>query len=465
MAQFLAVPPELLPIIFDFVLRPQHLSSLCLVNRTFNRFATPFLYRRLFIFAWYTDVKSRLFLLFRTLAESTHLARHVQRLAIQSFPKALSSAGFSDLLDLCARGIRNCVNLRSCAWTRDGSLHSTVLESLRDCPQLQELEINGNSSEYDPAILTQFDRLNKISLIMPSAQVLGVLPSWISMTGVTLKSLNIICKASTLVTDGFLERLSPHLASLQHLSIVGCPKVTQVGIAVVASANQNGLVGINLEGLSQAFSMSAFKNSIMHTQAFRQLRSVTLTAHIQVPLSDWSRDVDELLSSSPLESFSVYSTTTSTGGRIPDDFWRSLVHTHGRRLKCFSIHRMPIGVPALELICSQCPLLEQLFVVVGQRELDVAARAFALARNLRTLHIKLPLAMSESMIAPSVLMQNILSIVSLCSPTIAFIGCNTRVWQIQRTVQEDENGEKYTVPTLAAQENPDIPEQFLVIRA
>lgn len=37
--------------------------------------------------------------------------------------------------------------------------------------------------------------------------------------------------------------------------------------------------------------------------------------------------------------------------------------------------------------------------------------------------------------------------------------------KVKRTVREDENGEKYVIPTLAPQENPDIPEQFLVIRA
>lgn len=81
------------------------------------------------------------------------------------------------------------------------------------------------------------------------------------------------------------------------------------------------------------------------------------------------------------------------------------------------------------------------------------------------------------------LMERVVSIASACSPTLAHIGCNTRVWQVRvacvtldgflthrlakvkRTVHEDENGEKYVIPALAPQENPDIPEQFLVIRA
>ncbi|KIJ64685.1 hypothetical protein HYDPIDRAFT_153403 [Hydnomerulius pinastri MD-312] len=469
MAQFNLVlsdlPLELLPAIFDFVVKPQHISALCLVNKTFNHFATPLLYRRVFIFAWYKEAKSKVALLFRTLSESPQLARHVQRLEIRDFPKALSASGHLDLLQLCIKGIKNCVNLRSCTWTRDGSLHSAVLESLRDCPQLRELEINGNSSGYNPIMLTQFTHLSKLSLIMPSAQVLDIFPSWISMTGATLRSLTIICKASTLVTDVFLAHLAPNLEELEYLYIIGCPKVTHGGIGAVASANKNGLLGISLEGLSQAFDMSEFKAICLRKKAFRRLRAITLTVHVHIPLDRWTHDVEELLSPAPLEVFSIYSTTTSIRTPISDDFWKSIITKHGPRLKRFSIHRMQISLAALQIICSQCPLLEQLFVVAEQRELDVAGRLFALARNLRTLHINFPLATSESAVFPSVLMQSALSIVYICSPTLTHIGCNTRVWQIKRVVHEDESGEKYTVPTLAPQENPDIPEQFLVIHA
>lgn len=231
MAHFLELPLELLPVIFDFVLSPQHISALCLVNETFNRFATPLLYRRVFIVAWYKEAKAKvglglrltcmccsialstqIILLFRTLSKCPHLARYVEKLGellliclatpiphgglveIRDFPKALSAERHSELLQMCTRGIRNCVNLRSCTWTRDGSLHSCILESLGGCPQLHELEINGNDSEYNPTLLPRFSRLSKISLIMPSAHVLDIFPTWISITGETLRSLTITCK-------------------------------------------------------------------------------------------------------------------------------------------------------------------------------------------------------------------------------------------------------------------------------
>ena len=252
--------------------------------------------------------------------------------------------------------------------------------------------------------------------------------------------------------------------------------------------------------------MSAFKDTCLRTKAFRRLRAITLTVHIHVPLDMWTRDVGDLLSSAPLEALSIYySTTTLIRTPIPDEFWKNMAARHGQRLKRFSVHRMQISLAALKVICSQCPLLEQLFIEAEQYELvspfltdcnhaptceiivflqDDAARLFALAKNLRTLHINFPLATSDSsVVSQPMLMERALSIASVCSPTLAHIGCNTRVWQVRvacvapgslltqrlakvkRTVHEDENGEKYVIPTLAAQENPDIPEQFLVMRA
>lgn len=55
------------------------------------------------------------------------------------------------------------------------------------------------------------------------------------------------------MTDSFLVGLASNLQGLEYLYIIGCPKVTHLGIGTVASANRSGLVGISLEGLSQSF--------------------------------------------------------------------------------------------------------------------------------------------------------------------------------------------------------------------
>jgi hypothetical protein len=62
---------------------------------------------------------------------------------------------------------------------------------------LDELEINGHSDgHYDARILEGFVHLRRMSLIMPSADVVGRLPTWVARTGPQLRSLTLICKVS-----------------------------------------------------------------------------------------------------------------------------------------------------------------------------------------------------------------------------------------------------------------------------
>lgn len=459
----LSLPLELLPIIFDSVVRAQHLAFLCLVNKSFNEFAISRLYRRIYIYSWHTKAKAKVVLLFQTLANCPRLAHYVSRLEIRTFPKALSSSSYSGLLYLCTRGIRNCVNLRSCAWTRDGSLESTILLALQQCPQLEELEINGkDSGYYDPTILARFSRLSRISLIMPSAQVIDVLPSWISATGPTLRNLTMICQTSSLITDTLLESLAPSMTELDQLFIIGCPKVTHRGIGEIVSTNRNGLTSIGLERLSPAFDMTNFNSICKEHRAFRRLRSITLAVHIESPLQTWTGDVIQLLSTAPLEILQIYATTPTAQVVIADDFWKTIVTMHGSRLKRLSIDRMTISLGALHDICSRCSDLEQLFVVTTRHHLDSVTRCFAAARNLRAIHVNFYGEGDES--EERSMMNDALRIVQQCPVTVTQIGCDTRVWHVRREVRMNDQSELYTVPTLSRYENPDIPEQFLVAR-
>lgn len=129
-------------------------------------------------------------------------------LEIRDFPKRqLTEEVVNDIL----QGLRNCSNLRSCTWTRDGSLTSDILLALSrthsllenidsplsttSIPSLRELEINGHHSHlFDPKLLLQFQWLTKISIIVPTLEVIRVLEEWVQILQGTLKSLNLICK-------------------------------------------------------------------------------------------------------------------------------------------------------------------------------------------------------------------------------------------------------------------------------
>ncbi|EGO01171.1 hypothetical protein SERLA73DRAFT_179271 [Serpula lacrymans var. lacrymans S7.3] len=461
MPDFIDLPLEFLPLIFENIAKPQHLSACSLVNRAFNTFATPRLYERIFIFAWHKGAKLKVVLLFDTLTTSPHLARHVRKLDIRDFPKGLTLPIYRDLHDLCPRGLTNCVNLKSCTWTRDGSLNSAILEALLRCSQLEELEINGNDSpSYSTAILPQFSNLRKISLIMPSISVLDILPSWLSVTNETLRNLTLICKASSLITDTMLESIAPSLHHLEHFHITGCPKVTQRGILAVLSSNDHGLLSLGLEGLSQAFDMTSFSRECPHLGSLNRLRTITLTVQ-QTPLQPWMQGVVNLLSTSPLESFQVYSTAPFPGASLDDEFCNDIVTSHGARLTRFSVHRIYIGMSAVRDICSRCPQLEQLFIVADRTEYDELRECLALAPKLRSVHVH---TNSVRGMLQSLEISDALSLVRQCPWSVTQIGINNRVFQVRRELRINDDDEEYIEPRLTPMENPDVPEPFLVVR-
>lgn len=105
------------------------------------------------------------------------------------------------------------------------------------------------------------------------------------------------------------------------------------------------------------------------SQALRHLKSVTLTVETRSQRS-WTRDVVGLLAHSPLEYFHV----SSLGGELnaaglDDQFCHDIVTAHGERLRRFSVHRLRMSVESVRMICSRCPHIEQLFVVLDRADL------------------------------------------------------------------------------------------------
>ena len=53
------LPIEVLPEILQFVVKPQHLVSMCLANKTFRTFAVERLYERISIYSWHKEGKTK----------------------------------------------------------------------------------------------------------------------------------------------------------------------------------------------------------------------------------------------------------------------------------------------------------------------------------------------------------------------------------------------------------------------
>ncbi|KAH9931561.1 uncharacterized protein B0H18DRAFT_989967 [Fomitopsis serialis] len=458
---FLDLPLELLPVIMQQLVRPSHFAALCLVNKAFYTFAIPYLYERAFIYAWHKEGKAKVVRLFRTLSSCPHLAKHVQRLEIRDFPKSFYVVEHEATLQLCLSGIKNCVNLRSCTWTRDGSLTTEILEALLPCAHLEELEINGNHENYyDPWLLRKFTHLRRISLIMPRHAVTDVLPTWTSATGGVLRHLTILCKTPGTINDAILQEMAPNIPNVERLYIAGCVKVTEHGIWAIIAQNTHGLLALGMEGLSPSFDMANFSDLCARHNALARLRSITLTVDGS---PTWKTDVLSLLHPAPLEQFHISTIGGDVGPAFGEEFCNAIVDRHGRRLRRFSVHRLRMNLASVNYICRGCEQLEQLFVVIEQGSLGKLGPILAQARGLRAVHVNRPLDLGSEDV-PMIARDQILSIVKQSGPNLMQFGYNTRVFQVERIVRKKEDGSLESETRLGPYESPEVPEQFLVVR-
>ena len=250
MARFEDLPLDLLPEILVHLLIPDHLTSLCLVSRTIYSFSVPKLYRRIVILPSHKSSKSRVcILIFSIFSEvnsltschagnkfiqnsrgvsqprlpcapirfASHALQYIfpymntVQLEIRDFPKCYYGVASPDeqSINTFAKGLENCVHLKACTWSRDGSLTSEILACLARCPELTDITLNGGHSHYyEPMDLVQLLRLRKISLIMPSISVIRILPHWLRAIGQSLTSLSLICKARIFRLRAFACHLS-----------------------------------------------------------------------------------------------------------------------------------------------------------------------------------------------------------------------------------------------------------------
>lgn len=124
-----------------------------------------------------------------------------------------------------------------------------------------------------------------------------------------------------------------------------------------------------------------FCQQCQKAQLLNHMTSLTISINYALLRSAWMKDIPELVSSSPLEYFHLYSTPLAEDlkGIELDDFVTALISTHGLRLRRLSIHRLPISLKTLHNACVGFTNLEQLFTVVRGEDL---VSAFPTIRNV-----------------------------------------------------------------------------------
>ncbi|CAE6408103.1 unnamed protein product [Rhizoctonia solani] len=463
--------PGLLYDVFKHVERRAHLAQCCLVNKTWSSYARVCLYEWIQVYTWHKGAKKRVWTILETLGNAPHLAFHVKVLQLRDFPTHLSFDERHHIINLATQAISNCLNLRSCSWTRDGSLSTSMIQELASLNSLKELEINAKPGAFGawvPEDLLGFRNLQSLTLIMPARSVVELLPAWCRENKDTLESLVIICKSAPYPNDDILQNMLPSLQNIRRLHLAGCIKVTEQSVGNILADNCR-IRSLALETCSPRFNMGLFASDCEAQKRLRFLTSISLT----VPTSGgadqrrkWFESIILLLKHSPLESFQLY----AGGGTdefisyegVDHEAIKELIDLHASTLRRIGIQRLIVPLESMAYACEKCSQLEEIFATLCGVGRDALAQALVAGKRLRNVHLTLMTDVAGEMRPLHLLTaQEICQhIARNCGDSLQLIGSQTRVWQVTRSFSTGQ-----TVRTLGPYSGQQIPEQFLMMRA
>ena len=111
--------------------------------------------------------------------------------------------------------------------------------------------------------------------------------------------------------------------------------------------------------------MSSLGGACTKADGLTSLRSFTLTTRPRNSTDAWMAGTELLLEgSSSLEVFQVYVPNSGSMAALADNFFIRVIDQHRDHLVRFSFHRLCISLDIIDHICTSCPRLEELFVVV-----------------------------------------------------------------------------------------------------
>ena len=139
-ADFSSLPLDLLPTILAHLSKRQDLRACALISRTWNRTATPLLYRWIRMFGKDLNILPDLF---GMLACTPRLAEMVRVLEVRVYKKSYKLVERVEMNQLAVRVLEACKNVESLTWTRIGSVTDDTIDAIAKLKKLKHLELNG----------------------------------------------------------------------------------------------------------------------------------------------------------------------------------------------------------------------------------------------------------------------------------------------------------------------------------
>ncbi|OJA15022.1 hypothetical protein AZE42_05246 [Rhizopogon vesiculosus] len=356
------VPVDLLQPILNHLSTRRHLSATALVNRAFNRAATPLLYRTLDSQLWCNVLHHPS----ATLLKRPELAQYVWHVTetgkgLECAVQSLRQSNPQITEDIVA-ALKLCTNLTSATWVDDTLTPEAnflpILDVLMTLP-LRELTIR---TQYDPgervwAQLNTIQGVRRLSVWSLERGPPRVLQGWADLLSSSLTHLELgRCAGvpTTILISVFMK-----LPLLQDLCLKGAPSSAIPAIMACLP---------NLIALDTEYSeYGNYRTPLTPLPRLQRLTVRTGSLDVLEPqqLWTWMRALvphQQTLKSFTLNAFAVQGQTS-----IPRPFIMSLTRGHGESLQEF----------ALELL--QCS--------VASPDIDTIARAIEAGCNLRTLKL------------------------------------------------------------------------------
>ncbi|KAI0067612.1 hypothetical protein BV25DRAFT_1846723 [Artomyces pyxidatus] len=371
------VPSDILYIVLEQLTDRRDWHAAALASWSFNRAATPLLYRTID-----TDTRTRrasgsqvLHPAF-TLLRKPDLARYVRHIHETSVLHASNPEVTSTILD----ALRLCTSLHSFAWMDDTSSSPAVfmafLDVLKGIP-FRALTLRTYSDLGEPTwtVLNTLSGLQKISVWSMDGPP-RVLQGWAGQLGSTLKELELGRCAG--VPASILISVLSQLPLLRDLRLKGAPSAA---IPDILTCLPN-LVSLDTEYLGSGI----LRPSDDPLPPLKRLTVRTSSVDLQGPVQLWSW-LRQLIPRPSLEGFVLNAFSTQGQTTIPRHFLLSLARTHGETLKQFLVNMTQLTLEDIHCICTLFPNLEELSCAVASPDAESIERAIAKGHNLRCLKL------------------------------------------------------------------------------
>ncbi|KIJ66011.1 hypothetical protein HYDPIDRAFT_151768 [Hydnomerulius pinastri MD-312] len=369
------VPVDLLQPILDHLNR-RDLGVATLVSWSFNRAATPLLYRTID-----SHINDNNVLLHpsTTLLKRPQLAHFVRNITETGAAQVFRQADPRITEDIIA-ALRLCKNLVSATYVDDTDTPEAnflpILDVFITLP-LKELTIRTHHDvgKRAWAILNSMRGISRLSVWSLEWGPPRVLQGWADLLSSTLTHLELGRCAG--VPPTILISVFMKLSLLQDLRLKGAPSAA---IPSIMACLPN-LIALDAEYLGSG----NYRAPLTPLPALQRLTVRTGSLDVLGPEQLWTWTRSLIPHRGSLQSFTLNSFAVHGQMSIPRPFLVSLTGRHGESLKELVAGVAQLTLASISLLCAKCPALETLVCSVASPDVASIARAIEEGNSLRTL--------------------------------------------------------------------------------